>query len=174
MKTYKGPRRKRNWIDRLLGHVAGLRREEGSALMEFAVTLPVFMSVITGTASFSLAFYSFEQLGNATANAVQQVAADEGISTYSDPCSTAKSAVTTALPNWTVANFSFTMVITDSSGTTHSYSSTGTTFSCTAGFSQLAPNEPVVLTVQYTYNWLPILAFSPSSPLKSTQAAVAD
>jgi len=91
-----------------------------------------------------------------------------------DPCATAESKVTSALPSWTVSKFTFTMVITDSSGTTHTYGPTvGSSFSCTAGATYETNNEPVTLTVQYSYTWMPILKFSPSSPLTTTQGAIA-
>ena len=157
---------------RLLQRLRNLASEEGSTLMEFAVTLPVFITIITGTTSFAVGVYNLQQLSNATTNAVQAAAAGQGIA--SDPCSAAQTQVTAYLPNWTASSFSYSMSIVDSNGTSHTYNSTGTTFSCTAGASTMAQNEPIVLTVTYTYKWLPILAFSPSSPLKSTQAAVGD
>jgi len=45
---------------------AGHGGEEGSAVLEFAVTLPMLMIVLLGTASFSLALYYMQQIGNAT------------------------------------------------------------------------------------------------------------
>jgi hypothetical protein len=73
---------------------------------------------------------------------------------------------------------------TDSSGTTHSSGPTAeassTAFTCvTAGdgstdtSTAIGPNTPVVLTVKYTYSWLPVLKFTPSSALTSTQASLA-
>jgi len=147
--------------------------EDGGALVEFAVTLPLFMTVLTGTASFSLAFYSLQQLGNATSNAAQLVGAEQGLLT--DPCATTVTSVTASLPNWTASKLTYTEIITDSSGTTHTYGpTTGSSFSCTAGAAELAPNEPVTVTVSYSYTWLPLLAFSPSSPLTSSETALAD
>jgi hypothetical protein len=45
---------------------------------------------------------------------------------------------------------------------------------CAGGAALEAPNEPVRLTVSYSYTRLPIPAFSPSSPLSSTEASLAD
>jgi Flp pilus assembly protein TadG len=164
------------WIARARKRVTRLRGEEGSAWLEFAITLPLLMTVLTGMASFAMAFYSLQQLGNATSGAVQQVAEDQGLIT--DPCATALTSVTGALSGWTAGNFSYTMVITDSTGTTHTYSSTtsgsSTSFTCTAGAAEEAPNEPVTLTVTYKYTWMPIMAFSPKSNLSTTQAAIGD
>jgi hypothetical protein len=36
----------------------------------------------------------------------------------------------------------------------------------------MAPNEPVTVTVSYAYSWLPILNFSPSSGLSSSETAL--
>ena len=173
MKTGREKTTPANWVVRCLRRAAGLRSEEGGALLEFAVTLPLFLTVITGSASFSLAFYSLQQLGNATSSAAQLVAAEQGLIT--DPCATTVTSVTGSLPNWTVSKLTYTETITDSSGTAHTYGPTaGSSFSCTGGASQLAPNEPVSVKVSYAYTWLPILAFSPSSPLTSTETSLVD
>jgi hypothetical protein len=83
--------------------------------------------------------------------------------------------VTGSLPGWTASKLTYTLVIMDSSGSNHTYGPTaGSSFSCTAGAALEAPNEPVTLTVSYSYTWMPILAFSPSSPLSSTEASLAD
>lgn len=151
-----------------------LRGEEGSAeLVEFAFVLPGLMIVLTGTISFALALYNIQQLGNATGNAVQVVADEAGLIT--DPCAQAVTSVTAGLPKWTAAKFTYTMVITDQSNATHKYGpTTGSSFSCTAGAVEEAQNYPIVLTVSYAYAWLPILRFTPSSPLTSTQGTTAD
>ncbi len=150
-------------------------------MVEFAVTAPVLVMTLTGTCSCALAFYSLQQLANATSNAVQTVAAYQGLNTGtindSDPCALAASTVTGTLSGWNAGSFSYSMVITDSNGDTHPYSSTTsggtTTFTCTAGSAELAQNEPVTLTVTYSYSWLPILSFTPKSPLTSAQGTLA-
>ena len=163
-------------IARAHKRVMRLRGEEGGALMEFAVTLPLLMTVLTGVASFAMAFYSLQQLGNAASGAVQLVATDQGLIT--DPCNTAMTSITGALAGWKPGNFTYTMVITDSTSTAHTYSSTNsggtTSFTCTAGAAEEASNEPITLTVSYAYTWMPIVAFSPKSPLTTTQAAIGD
>jgi hypothetical protein len=122
-----------------------------------------------------LGLYNLQQLGNATANAVQVVAGESGLIT--DPCAQAVTSVTAALPGWTAAKLTYTMVITYPSGTTTTTATygptTGSGFSCTAGAALTSQNYPVVLTVSYAYSWMPILRFSPSSPLTSTQGAIA-
>jgi Flp pilus assembly protein TadG len=173
MKLDMGLRGQVRLVSRAVKRAMGLRGEEGGALLEFAITLPLLMTVLTGAASFSLAFYSLQQLGNACSSASQLVAAEQGLIT--DPCATAVTSVTGSLPGWTASKLTYKMVITDSSGSAHTYGpTTGSSFSCTAGAAEEAANEPVVLTVSYSYTWMPILAFSPSSPLSSTEASLAD
>lgn len=173
MKLDMGLRGQVRFVSRAVKRAMGLRSEEGGALLEFAITLPLLMTVLTGAASFSLAFYSLQQLGNAVSSASQLVAAEQGLIT--DPCATTVTSVTGSLPGWTASKLTYTLAITDSSGSAHTYGPTaGNSFSCTAGAALEAPNEPVVLTVSYSYTWMPILAFSPSSPLSSTEASLAD
>ena len=167
------------------GRSVDLESEEGTSLVELAITLPIMLMLLTGAASFSLAFYSLQELGNATTTAVQLVAANQGL--VSDPCETATAAVESALPNWKTTKLSLSMTWTDSSGTQHSEPTTAGTFDSAASFScasagdgstdtstAMGPNTPVVLTVSYSYAWLPILKFTPSSALTSTEAALAD
>src|SRR5579862_5410669 len=61
-----GVRRLANSLVRATKRVLRFGGEEGGALVEFAVTLPLFVTVITGTASLSLGAYSLQQLANAT------------------------------------------------------------------------------------------------------------
>lgn len=148
-------------------------REEGGALLEFALVLPMLMTVLTGTASFSMALYSYQQLGYATSNAAQLVGAEQGLVT--DPCAAVVTSVTGALPTWKAANFTYTVTITDSSGTAHKFGpTTGSSFSCTAGAADMAQNEPMMVQVSYNYTWLPVLNFSPSSSLTSSESVLTE
>lgn len=183
MKTRKGMAartmarcgRLKKWSSRAAGiglrRLLRLRGEEGGSLVEFAIVLPLMMTVLTGAASFTMALYSFQQLGNATSTAAQQLGAEQGLIT--DPCATTVTTVTSALPNWTASKLTYTVTITDSSGTAHTFGPTaGSSFSCTSGASDMAANEPVTVQVSYTYSWFPILGFSPSSSLTATEAAL--
>lgn len=159
-----------------------LKREEGGSLVEFAVVVPLLMTVLTGTASFALGFYSLQQLSTATASAVQAVANQRGEIPNGDPCALVAQVISANTPstyqgvlsNWTASNISYTLVITDSAGSAHSYSGTGSSFSCLAGGVEQALGEPLTLTVSYKYSWMPILSFSPSSPLMTSSAAMSD
>ncbi len=158
---------------RRCGGLRRLRRtgEEGSSLMEFALVLPLMMVVLTGAASFCMALYNLQQLGSATSSAAQLLGAEAGL--ISDPCASAASSVTGSLTGWTASKLTYTLSITDSSGTAHVYGPTlGSGFSCTAGAAEMGTNEPVTLTVTYSYTWFPILDYSPSSNLTSTESAL--
>lgn len=161
-------RKRANSCVRRLMRAAGFKGEEGAALVEFAVTLPLFLMVLTGTASFSLGLYFLQQIGNATSTAAQLLGAEAGLLT--DPCATVKSSITASLPNLTASKLSYTVSITDASGTAH----TSSAANCTALASDMAPNEPVTVTVVYTYSWMPVFRFSPSSNLTSSETALAE
>src|SRR5580693_4039516 len=95
----------------------GLIGEQGTSLVELAVSLPIMLMLLTGAASFSLAFYFLQQLGNATTSGVQLVAADQGL--VSDPCETGAAAVEGGLPNWATTKLTFTLNWTASTGGSH-------------------------------------------------------
>jgi Flp pilus assembly protein TadG len=142
---------------RRIGDLFGRRGEEGSALVEFALTLPMLFGLIYLSASLTLGMYNLQQLGNATSATAMAVGSDAGLFPANDPCAYAKSTMLASLPTWTAANFTFSLTITDASDATHAYSGTGTSFSCTTA-PAMGPNYPVTLTVSYTYKWLGIPA----------------
>jgi Flp pilus assembly protein TadG len=154
-------------------HLGG---EGGNALVELAIAMPIMMTILTGTASFSLGLFYLQQLGNATATAAQVLGSEQAL--IADPCAKVVTTVTTALPNWTASKISYSVTITDAGGTAHSFPSTGMTtgssFSCASGAADMAQNEPVSVTVSYSYSWLPVLKFSPSSNLTATETSIAD
>jgi Flp pilus assembly protein TadG len=171
MKMGNGLRKIGNLFARRSRRAFGRRGEEGAALLEFAITLPLLMTVLTGTASFSLALYLLQQIGNATSTAAQLLGADVGL--VSDPCNVVVKSVTGSLPNLTASKITYTVSITDNTGTVHTTpATTGSSFSCTSYASYMYANYPVTVTVSYAYSWLPILGFSPSSGLSSSETAL--
>ncbi|MGA2886478.1 MAG: TadE family protein [Terracidiphilus sp.] len=128
--------------------------EKGNALVETAVTLPVFLLLITGTFSITMALFSYEQLGNATFVASQTI--QDGRGYVGDPCATAATSVVTTLPTWAAANFTFTLTMTPTVGTPVTVGPLSqTAFSCPSDGSDLGYDEPAVLTVSYQYTWIP-------------------
>jgi Flp pilus assembly protein TadG len=142
---------------RRIGDLFGRRGEEGSALVEFALTLPMLFGLIYLAASLTLGMYNLQQLGNATSATAMAVGSDAGLFPSNDPCAYAKSTMLASLPTWTAGNFTFKLTITDASDATHAYTGTGTSFSCTTAPS-MGPNYPVTLSVSYAYSWLGIPA----------------
>jgi Flp pilus assembly protein TadG len=147
--------------------------DAGSTLVEFAMIAPLMLAVLTGAASFSMALYSLQQLQNATYSATTLLGDNAGIT--SDPCNLAMTTVTTALPNWTASKLTYTVNINGtivSSTTSGNGGSTGFTCKSDASDMSVTTPEPVTLTVTYTYSWLPILNFSPSSNLTASSSAL--
>ncbi len=146
---------------------------EGGALIETALVLPLLLLIMTGMFSLVMALYSYQQLGNSTITAAQQLGAGRGL--INDPCATVVTAVTTGLPNWTASKFTYTLTVTDATGTAHKFGPTaGSTFTCTTGGANMGQNEPVTLSVSYQYTWLPAVGMSLSGNLLSTQTVLAD
>jgi Flp pilus assembly protein TadG len=172
------------WLKRVLH----LRGEEGNAILEFAIMLPILLIVLTGTASFAMAFYELQELQNATSSAVQSIAGTRG--TDADPCAQVMAIIQAALPDWTAGNFTYTLKVTNAAGGTTAYDSAGnggsTGYTCTpagangTSSTKEAQNEPVELQVSYPYNWMPIITalpgmhFSPSSPLTADESEMAN
>jgi Flp pilus assembly protein TadG len=159
-------------------------KDEGSQVVEIAVVAPILLVILTGMASFGMALYSEQQLGLATAGAVQAVAT--GASYISNPCQTAAADVANTLPTWTAANLTYTLTIYTSSTSSTPFTWTGTSYpsTCaTTGLNDLQATgsefQPLILKVTYPYSWFPIFQWSkygntlsPSGNLQSTQAAM--
>jgi Flp pilus assembly protein TadG len=139
----------------------------GSALVELAIALPVYLIIITGMVSTVMALYAYQSLAFATFTASEVVGAGRGQIT--DPCATVVNQVVTSLPTWDTNSLRYTIWITENAtgtGGTDQYGPlTGSGFTCT-GTQTTAGNgnyslfhgqgEPVTVRVQYNYTWLPI------------------
>lgn len=159
------------WVSGGLRRLLRLAGADGSALVEFAMVVPLMMTVLTGGASFCMGLYNLQQLGNATATATQQLGAQAGNVPGGDPCAAAVTSVTSMLPGWNASKFTYTLTITDTSNTsTTTGPKAGSSFTC-AG-AAMDDDEPLTLTVSYAYTWFPILSFSPSSGLTASESAL--
>ena len=145
--------------------------EEGAALVEIAVALPLMLLVLTGAVSFSLAFYNLQQLQNAVTAAGQALGATAGVA--ANPCAQVVSQVEATLPGWTAANLTYTVVITNAAGSTTTYGPTAGSLSCSAAGSggsastAEAAGQPQTVTVSYPYSWFTVFTWQPfgnSSP----------
>ena len=132
------------------------RGEEGGALVELAMTLPILLAILTGIVSFGIAFsnqLSLTQGVGTGAQYLQQIR-----TTTTDPCADTLNAITQSTPTLKKANITLTVNI---NGTNYSGSS------CSGGASTLsqAQNKPVTVTAFYPCN-LSIYGVSLSSSCK--------
>lgn len=84
--------------------------EKGQATIELAIALPILLVLVTGIATFGIAFANYLSLQNAVSIGALQLAVSRANTT--NPCSLAASTVQAALPNGMVAgNLTFTLVL---------------------------------------------------------------
>jgi len=95
------------FLFRRLRTIAG-SENEGSALVEMGIALPMVLLLMTGIFSFSIALYQKLQLAESVSNAGRILAVDRG---DSDPCQTATSAIYAAAPGLNKSNISLTYVL---------------------------------------------------------------
>ena len=108
---------------------------EGNALVEFALCLPILLLILTGIASFGFALNNYLELTNAVQIGAQQLAISRQNTT--DPCSTVASSVYKAAPYLSPSGITLTTVIYTSATTSASFSgatcSSGSTSTGAAG-----------------------------------------
>jgi len=129
---------------------------EGQALVEAAVVLPLMLMLLVGMFSVGIAMIQYEMLGEATFAGSQQF--QNGRQILTDPCASAATAVTAALPNWVAANITYSATITDDTGTAQTIAPSTGSFSCIggSGANYLTQYQPATFTVSYPYTWIPI------------------
>jgi len=81
---------------------------EGSAMVEMAVTLPVVMLIMTGLFSFSIALYQKLLLSEAISAGGRLLAVDRG---DTDPCQTVANSIYANSPGLTKASINLTFVL---------------------------------------------------------------
>ena len=120
------------------------RNEEGQALIEFAVSLPLLLLIVTGILTFGLALNNYVMLTNATDTGARALAISSGQTT--DPCATAVTAIYAAAPILKPSSFTFNFVLNGAhySGTTCSSASY-----TTGAAANLTHQTPAQVTVTY-------------------------
>jgi Flp pilus assembly protein TadG len=115
--------------------------EEGGALVEMALILPVLAMLVLGVMSFGVMFMNYIDLTEATGAGAQYLQLIRTSTT--DPCMDTYNAIKQAAPNLTPASLSlsFNLNGTKVSGDT-----------CSGYQSDLSAGEPVSLTVTYPCN----------------------
>ncbi len=84
--------------------------QRGQSMVELAITLPILLVLVTGIATFGIAFANYLSLQNAVSIGALELAVSRGNTT--NPCSLAASTVQSALPNGMVAaSLTFTLVL---------------------------------------------------------------
>jgi Flp pilus assembly protein TadG len=114
--------------------------EEGGALIEIALTVPVLLGIVTGVCTFGIAFSNQLSLTQAVGSAGQYLSQIRTTST--NPCADAFKALKNAAPNLTSGNIVMTVTM---NGTTP----TQTGNSCAGSQTNLVQGSPV--TVYATY-----------------------
>lgn len=123
--------------------------EEGGALAEFAIVLPLLMLVMTGILTFGLALNNYLQLTEAVGIGAQALSVSRGNTT--DPCNTVSSAVYGAAPYLVSTSISFTTKIYTSSSSSTSYSgaSCSSSSTSTGAAGNLTQGQAAVVTATY-------------------------
>lgn len=116
--------------------------DRGSALVEIAMVLPVFLALVTGMGSFAIAFNNQETLTQATGLAGQRLQTLR--STTTNPCADTFTALTDAAPTLNSASIGLTVSV---SGTALAG---GTT--CSGDQTDLTEGAPVTVAATYPCN----------------------
>jgi Flp pilus assembly protein TadG len=134
--------------------------EQGGALVEMALVLPIMLAMLTSIFSFSVVLYQKLQLGEAVSNAGRVMALERG---DTDPCATTANAIYAAAPALAKANMTITFTLggTNTGGSVTggtSYGGTkGTAPSCTAagngGAAALQAGWPAEVQATYPCSW---------------------
>jgi Flp pilus assembly protein TadG len=118
---------------------AFLRRgDEGSALVEVALTMPILMGMITAICTFAIGFNNQLTLTSAVGSGAQYLQIIR--STTSDPCSDTLNAIANAAPALTKSSINLTI---NFNGTVVNSNS------CPSDTSDLAENAPVTVSATY-------------------------
>jgi len=112
--------------------------ERGNALVEIALTLPIFLGLLTAVLSFGVAFSNQLTLTHAVGSGAQRL--QQIRTSTSDPCADTLTAITSAAPTLKPSNISLTLNL---NGTTVS----GT--SCSGYQSYIVLQQPVTVTASY-------------------------
>ena len=123
------------WVCRLLRI-----GEQGNAMIEFALLLPVLLLLTTGLLVFGIAMNNYLQLTNAVSVGARTVAISSGAASASDPCALASTAIAKAAPglNSSLLTYSFTFNTSSTTGP-----------SCTSFATDLASGTSVTVTATY-------------------------
>ena len=124
-----------------------LRGNEGSALVEFAVVLPVLLLVLTGIFTFGVAMNNYNELTEAVNTGARQLAISRGQTT--DPCATTVAAVYAAAPTLKQSKLAFSFAL---DGTAYSGTSCSSSSTTTGAAGNLVEGQAAEVSVTYPCN----------------------
>ena len=133
-------------------------RNEGQALVEIAIALPLLLILLTGIFTFGIAYINEMTLQSAVGSAAQLVAVSRGSST--DPCAPAYGALKAAAPNFNATNLGAGLTVTvngtaSTKGETACATDLGTTYGASSGKSvSVSATYPCTIGV-YGRNFAP-------------------
>jgi Flp pilus assembly protein TadG len=133
------------------------RADAGSAMIEFAFVMPVFLLIATGAVAFGLALHNSLLLTSAVSAGAQQLSFSRGQTT--DPCVTGRAVINSAAPSLS-SRMSLSFVI---NGTTYSSAH------CTAAASNMVQGS--TLRVNGTYPYILPIPWLVSSGNLTTQVS---
>ncbi len=118
--------------------------EQGQAVVELAVFMPVLLLLITGLTSFGLTVSTYLRLTDATRIGAEQLAIDRYQTL--DACNTVSSAVLAAVPQLTPSKLTFALVL---NGTSYTGTTCASSTYSSGASSKLVENSAATLTVTY-------------------------
>jgi len=143
--------------------ILGEDQDGGSSLIEFALTLPPLLLVVTGIWVFGFAMNNYLILTNATTVAARQISISRGQTL--DPCATAVSSLTAAAPTLTPSKLTYSYVFNSVS---YSGTSCVSTSYSTGAPSNLVQGQPAQIIVSYPCSLVAYNAnFAPTCNLKT-------
>jgi Flp pilus assembly protein TadG len=113
--------------------------EEGGALVEMAIVLPMLMLIVTGIFAFGITLNNYLELTDAVSIGARQLAISRGQTP--DPCATAVATIEAAAPLLKTTSLSFTFVLNGVSYPNSTYSSAA---SCSSGSTTTGPAANLV------------------------------
>lgn len=134
-----------NWKGQLHAGVSGLRKDEqAQSILEFALTLPILLLVVTGITTFGVAITNYVQLTEAVSVGGRALAISRN--EVLDPCATAASAVQGAAPSLKSSSLTYSFVL-DGAAFSGSTCSSANVNSGAAG--DLVQGQAATITVTY-------------------------
>jgi Flp pilus assembly protein TadG len=118
--------------------------EEGHSLIEFALTVPILLLVVTGVLYFGVVFFDYLMLTEATQVGARQMMISRGATL--DPCQTLANAVYAAAPNLVQSKFVFSVTL---NGVSYPSTTTCAGTATTGAPANMVLGTNAVVTVTY-------------------------